>query len=183
MAKWEVPMGNAKAIIPSKITQSNVRKATVTILENSIKEAIDQGTLEDKEALTNTRHIFTPVYEKYGCCALAKELTMPKGMTLVGKLHRHAHLTFLMQGKVMVVSEFGEETIEAPATFVSPAGTKRAFYVLEDAILTMVHVTEHTSEEDIGKIEEEVISPTYSAMGLPEPELEIIHKQITTAHN
>jgi hypothetical protein len=97
---------------------------------------------------------------------------MPKGMDIVGKLHKKAHLTFLLKGTVLVVSENGgKQRLEGPTTFVSPAGVKRVFYVEEDALLTTVHLTKETKEEALDKVEDEVISPTYEAMGLEEPDL------------
>lgn len=51
--------------------------------------------------------------------------------------------------------------IEAPYTFVSEPGTKRAVLALEDTLWTTVHVTDET---DLEKIEEYVIAPTYEAL-------------------
>jgi hypothetical protein len=93
-------------------------------------------------------------------------------MVVVGKLHKKAHLTFLMKGTILVVSENGgKQRLKGPLTFVSPTGVKRVFYIEEDTILTTVHLTKETEEEDLDKVEEEVISPTYEAMGLEEPDL------------
>ena len=56
-------------------------------------------------------------------------------------------------------------------TFVSPSGVKRVFYVEEDTIITTIHLTKETKEANLDKVEGEVISPTYEAMGLEEPDL------------
>jgi hypothetical protein len=70
-----------------------------------------------------------------------------------------------MKGKVSVATEFGKKYFEAPCTFVSEVGLKRAVYAEEDTIWTTVHLTAHTGEENRGKIEQEVIAPTYEEMG------------------
>ena len=116
------------------------------------------GDIPDDLDKTYLEHHFTPLDEKYGCHTYARQIFMPKNMVLVGKLHKKAHLTFVLKGTVDVVSEAGgKQRITAPSTFVSPAGVKRVFYALED-------------------IEDEVISPTYTDMGLEEPDLKGLNK-------
>lgn len=135
------------------------------------------GDIPDDLDKTYLEHHFTPLDEKYGCHTYARQIFMPKNMVLVGKLHKKAHLTFVLKGTVDVVSEAGgKQRITAPSTFVSPAGVKRVFYALEDTLLTTVHLTENMGEENLGKIEDEVISPTYTDMGLEEPDLEGLNK-------
>jgi hypothetical protein len=83
---------------------------------------------------------------------------------------------------VLVVSENGgKQHLTGPVTFVSPAGAKRVFYVEEDTILTTVHLTKETEEEDLDKVEDEVISPTYEAMGLEEPDLSGLNRFLGNA--
>jgi quercetin dioxygenase-like cupin family protein len=91
---------------------------------------------------------------------------MPKDSVIIGKIHRHTHLAFLLKGRIAVVTEFGRQILQAPCTFISPAGVKRALYVEEDAIVTTVHLTEHCGEEWLAQIEEEVIARTYEDLPL-----------------
>jgi hypothetical protein len=100
------------------------------------------------------KHIFAP-----GC--YAREMTIPKGTLIIGKIHKHAHLNIISKGCVRVATEFGPSFFEAPYTFVSEVGTKRAVYALEDVVWTTIHVTEET---DLGKIEDYVIAKDYAAL-------------------
>ena len=75
-------------------------------------------------------------------------------------------LNFISKGKVTVVTEFGQKHLEAPCTFVSEIGLKRAVYAEEDTLWTTVHLTEHGHEDDLSKIEDEVIAPSYENLGL-----------------
>jgi hypothetical protein len=90
--------------------------------------------------------------------AYAREIFIPKGVTLVGKLHKTSFLCIISKGRVHVVTEHGKEVYEAPYTFVSPVGAKRAIYAEEDTVFTTFHVTEET---DVGKIEETIIAKSY----------------------
>ena len=104
------------------------------------------------------------------CCPLkhsfaegcyVREIFIPRGMMLTGKIHRHAHPNFLMAGEVIVVTENGGiEHLVAPKSMISPPGTKRAVVALTDVWWITVHVTEETN---LHKIEEHVIAPSYEA--------------------
>ena len=146
-------------------------------MQTMLLHAVDTGEIPDESDKTELEHFFTPLDNDYGCSTYARQLFMPKGMVVVGKLHKKPHLTFLMKGKILVVSENGgKQRLEAPVTFVSPAGAKRVFYIEEDTILTTVHLTKETKEEDLDKVEDEVISPSYEAMGLIEPDMTALNK-------
>lgn len=112
------------------------------------------------------KHYFTPKDVKFGCHAYAREIFLPKGSLVIGKIHKHAHLNFLMKGKVSVNTEFGVKYIEAPSIFVSEVGLKRAVLAVEDSIWCTVHLTENSGEENLDKIENEVIAKTYDELGL-----------------
>ena len=147
---------------PSKV---QFRQDILTVqdgLQQMIAEGAVESTLED----CTLTHYFTPKDEKYGCCTYAREMFIPKGTLIIGKIHRHQHLNFISKGRVRVVTEFGTKYLEAPCTFVSEVGLKRAVYAEEDTLWTTVHLTEFESEAELDKIEQEVISPSYDEMGL-----------------
>lgn len=102
-------------------------------------------------------HHFAP--HQYG-----REIHMPKGLVIVGKLHKHSHVNVISKGKCIVQTFEGEELLEAPATFVSPAGVQRAVYCLEDTVWTTLHSTDLT---DLEEIEQEIIAKDYDDPALP----------------
>lgn len=108
------------------------------------------------------RHYFTPISEKYGCCTYARAIFLPKGHLVIGKIHKHAHLNFIMKGKTSVATEFGRKYFRAPCIFISEPGLKRAVLVEEDTIWVTVHLTEHSGEDKLDLIEDEVIAKSYS---------------------
>jgi quercetin dioxygenase-like cupin family protein len=131
----------------------------VTFREGIMQLQEYMQTLESTLENCTLRHIFAPG-------SYAREMTIPKGTLIIGKIHKHAHLNIISKGKVRVATEFGPLYFEAPHTFVSEVGTKRAVYALEDTIWTTIHVTEET---DLVKIEDYVIAKSYEeleALGL-----------------
>lgn len=89
----------------------------------------------------------------------ARELFIPKGTVLVGKIHSSEHINVISKGLIDVITEEdGYKTISAPHTMVCPPGVKRAGYALEDTIWTTFHSNE-TNEKDLDKLEELFIIP------------------------
>lgn len=101
------------------------------------------------------RHHFAP--DTYG-----RELLMPAGVTIVGKIHRHAHVNVVSMGRVRVYTEHeGEVEITAPCTFVSVPGTKRAVHILEDCVWTTIHANP-SNTTDLAQLEREIIMPDFT---------------------
>ena len=141
-------------------------RQSIMSAQNQMREMIDQGRLRDCMKELTLTHYFAPIDPNYGCCTYARQIFLPKGSAVIGKIHRHAHLNFLMKGKVSVNTEFGVKYLEAPCTFVSEPGLKRAVYAEEDSVWTTVHLTKHCGEEFLKEIEDEVIAPNYETLGL-----------------
>lgn len=89
----------------------------------------------------------------------AREIELPAGGVVIGKIHKHAHVNVISKGRVLVFTE-GEGVLElrAPHTFISSPGTKRVVYALWPTIWTTVHVTDKT---DLEEIEKDIIAPSY----------------------
>ena len=154
-------------------------KASVTAYQQKLENAIDKGEVTDVMDQCTLQHHFAEYLKEYDAGVYAREMFIPKGVTVVGKIHRYSHLSFLLKGKIIVISEFTDRiTMEAPYTFASPAGSKRAFFALEDALLTNVHMTRTPYEKNLPDIEKEVIAESYSELGMEEPDVELFNNNI-----
>lgn len=104
-----------------------------------------------------------PLKHSFGNGIYMREIFIPKGKIIVGKIHRHSHPNVLLKGEVSVVTEFdGVKRLKAPLSMISEAGTKRVVYAHEDTVwLTFHNVGE---ERDLNKIEEIVITKTYDEL-------------------
>lgn len=81
----------------------------------------------------------------------ARELFIPKGTLLTGKIHKYTNLNIMSQGDISVLTDDGIKRVQAPFTIVSPPGTKRIAYAHEDTVWTTIH---GTGETDLDVIEE-----------------------------
>ena len=88
------------------------------------------------------RHIFAPgIY--------AREMTMPQGSLVVGKLHKHECMHTISKGRVIVQTDEGLVDMVAPHTFVSKRGAKRVIMAVEETVWTMYHPTNETALDTI----------------------------------
>ena len=94
-----------------------------------------------------------------------REIFIPKGTVVVGKIHRHEHPNFLLKGEVIVVTETGGiERIKAPMSMISKPATKRIVFASEDVVWVTIH--EVGEERDLEKIEEIVIAKSYDDLAI-----------------
>lgn len=129
--------------------KSGASRAEILRLQDAMSAEFTQPWQQDFPV----EHFFAPgLY--------ARQMRIPKGGIIIGKIHRHAHVNTISAGRVWVVTEFGKDELTAPATFVSTPGTKRVVVAQEDTVWTTYHPTDET---DLEKIEAQVIAPTYEA--------------------
>lgn len=91
----------------------------------------------------------------------AREIFVPAGVLLTGKIHKTDHLNILSQGEMTVLTDGGMKRLKAPCAFVATAGTKRAGYAHEDCVWTTIHAS---NETDLDKLEAELIAPTFEEL-------------------
>lgn len=134
-------------VMRERALQLGRREAIMRLQDAIISEGLDVGP-----ASCPVKHHFAP--GSYG-----REMTLPAGLVVVGKIHKHAHINVISKGRVQVFTEQeGVLELAAPCTFVSSPGTKRVVHVLEETVWTTVHVTDKT---DLAEIEREVIATDF----------------------
>ena len=129
---------------------ANKEKTVVEGMEE-IKNFLMDPTTEQTEL--PLKHSFAPgVY--------AREMEIPAGTLLIGKIHKHRHHNFLMKGSIIVLTETnGVELLQAPLMIVSEEGTQRIGYAVTDTIWTTIHENKDNSE-DLDVIEERTVVKT-----------------------
>ena len=71
----------------------------------------------------------------------AREIFIPAGALLTGKVHKCEHLNIVSKGRIQVWTEDGMKEVCAPFTLVSRPGTKRVGLAIEDTVWTTIHST------------------------------------------
>ncbi len=115
--------------------------------------------LKLEDALRQLPQGEAPVTHHFCDGIYAREMLIPKGTMLTGKIHRRAHISIISKGDISVLTEHGIKRLKAPCTLISSPGIKRAGYAHEDTIWTTFHPTHET---DLEKIEAEFIAADFS---------------------
>jgi hypothetical protein len=142
--------------------------SAIAPIESQALEALPMGKREQILAfqgeLEQLPQVDCPLTHTFAPGMYSREIFLPAGTFIVGKIHKHAHLNIVTKGRVTVVTEFGRREIHVtagPITFTSDAGSKRALYVHEDAIWITIHAVQST---DLAEIEREIIAPDYGEL-------------------
>lgn len=126
------------------------------ISERTLREKIDLlegmmlGMPEHQIEITPKHYFSNGLY--------AREIFIPKGTTLTGKIHLTEHINVISKGDISVMTEKGIERIKAPFTLISLPGTKRVGFAHEDTVWTTFHAT---TETDLEKLEALLIAPSH----------------------
>lgn len=111
-----------------------------------------------QKSLFELEQLDIPVEHHFAPGNYARECFLPAGSVVIGKVHRHAHVNIISKGKVTVATSEGLHEYEAPLTFISEPGAKRALIVHEDTVWTTVHPNP-SDTQDLALIESDVIVP------------------------
>jgi mannose-6-phosphate isomerase-like protein (cupin superfamily) len=95
--------------------------------------------------MPEAEHFFAP--GMYG-----RKFTMPAGMLVVGKIHKHQHLMMVLTGSAQIITDSSNELVSSGHVSVSPAGAKRVVYAFEQTTFVTVHHNVDDSQ-DLAKIE------------------------------
>lgn len=98
------------------------------------------------------------VVEYFSEGVYARELHIPAGTVVVGKIHKHTNFNVLSKGSLSILQDDGSlREVTAPFTVVSPPGTRRVAYAHDDCVWTTVHGTDL---RDVAEIEAKFIAQT-----------------------
>lgn len=125
-----------------------------------VRDLIDKV---ETECNLSTEQIDVPLQHYFSNAVYAREVTLPKGAIVIGKIHTKENLNILSSGEVSVLSIDGVKRVKAPHTFVSSPGVKRLVYAHTETVWTTIH---GTSETDLDKIEDEFIAKNYDKLPL-----------------
>ena len=85
-----------------------------------------------------------------------REILIPAGTMLTGKIHRKADLNFVLYGEIDVLTENGMKRVTGPCWFSGRAGAKQIGYAHTDTLWITVHAT---SNRDLETLEDEILVP------------------------
>lgn len=142
----------------SLIELQNTENKAADIVAN--RALIDETVIRMNEGLSSGEFEppVCPVEHRFSPGLYLRQVTMPAGAAVIGKIHSTEHFNIVLTGKCTVITAEGIEEITAPHTFISKAGVKKVVIVHEECIWQTTHVTDST---DLEEIEKQVIVESY----------------------
>jgi hypothetical protein len=140
---------------PIEAAIGDMDKSNATALREKVVRLEEEMRKLPQIELKTTHHFAPGIY--------AREIFIPAGTSLTGKIHRTDHINCVSQGDITVLTDEGMKRIKAPCTFVASAGTKRAGFAHEDTVWTTYHANP-TDERNLEKLEAELIVPTFEEL-------------------
>ena len=114
-----------------------VNGAHIVKLKQAMESSINLGELTQVEF---------PLEHFFAGGLYGRRIFVRAGATVITSVHKVEHITIALKGHCVVVDELGDrKDVVAPAVFVTPAGTQRAVYAVDDVEWVTVHAY---SEED-----------------------------------
>ncbi len=138
-------------VVSDNIKDKSIIRKEIIDFESEIRKQ-DAAFLGDNDTC--------PLKHSFSDGIYVREIFIPAGMFIVGKIHKHDHPNFLMSGEVDVVTESGSVRLKGPCSMISSAGTKRALYAITDLTWITVHLNP-TNTQDLKELEKLVIADSF----------------------
>lgn len=104
------------------IDKKPVKRMDMMALADRLKDAANiEGLMPiDKDSPEHLRHWFANG-------AYVREMMLPAGTIVVGRIHKHETINILLEGEITVIDESGARSdFKAPHMFIAPAGNQKA---------------------------------------------------------
>ena len=157
-----------KMELPKELSKLELSKTEVRQLMTDVANKIKTMPNHCMGGAVNGKNELCPLKHSYGDGCYIRQITMPKGVLLVSKIHKTKHPYFILKGDVSVLTEQGVVRLTAPYSGITEAGTQRVLYMHEETVWTTVHSTNKT---DPVEIEKDIIAKSFD-------ELDNIHHAI-----
>ena len=90
-----------------------------------------------------------PVTNRFAGGVYIREIFMPAGNIVIGKIHTTQFFNVLVSGQCLIATTEGILHIRAPYTFVSEPGSQKCGLCITDVVWQTIHATNSTDVEEI----------------------------------
>ena len=113
------------------------------------------GIYGDGKSIATMEEI--PIKHSFADQLYIRQMDMKAGHIVIGAIHNHKHVWFLMSGRVIINNNGDIIEHVAPCYTISEPGSKRLIYAVEDSTFVNVHKNP-SNTENIEELEETIVS-------------------------
>lgn len=137
----------------------NSRK-NILELEKSLINIADGINVEGDGEHVVTESKIAPIKHTFADGIYVRQMDMKADSVVVGAIHKHLHVWFLLTGHVTIATEDTTEDYIAPCYVVSTPGVKRVILANEDSIFVNIHKNP-SNTKDLDMLEKEIVALNY----------------------
>jgi|TARA_R100001480_G_scaffold129836_1_gene127365 hypothetical protein len=145
MSKKEVSTNSRKKIL--KLEKALINISDGVNVEGDGKKIVRNGKI-------------APIKHSFADGIYIRQMDMVKNSVVVGAIHKHLHVWFLLTGHVTIATEDKTENYIAPCYVVSTPGVKRVILANEDSIFVNIHKNP-SNTKNLDKLEKEIVALNY----------------------
>ena len=144
----------------SKNEVSTNYREKILAFEKSLIHIADGVSIEGDGKHIVTGSKIAPIKHAFADSVYIRQMDMTKNSIVVGAIHKHLHVWFLLTGHITVSTEDTTEDYIAPCYVVSTPGVKRVIFANEDSIFVNIHKNP-SNTQSIEKLEKEIVALNY----------------------
>lgn len=138
---------------------SIVTKSKILKLQNILLKNVDNENIIGNNGNVVRSELF-PLKHTFADGIYVRQMEMKKDTMVVGAIHNHEHVWFLLTGHIVVhINEKVEDYI-APCYVKCSPGIKRVIYAAKDSIFVNIHKNP-TNTQNLDELEAEIVSTSY----------------------
>ena len=132
------------------------KREEIQVLQDMLIAKADGENIEgDGKNIIHSKNF--PLKHTFADGVYVRQMDMKAESLVVGAIHNHLHVWFLLTGHLAVSTEDAMEEFIAPCYVVASPGSKRVIYAMEDSIFVNIHKNPENIK-DIEKLEKEIVS-------------------------
>ena len=126
------------------------RSKILELEKNLLNNVDDKNIVGNKGEIVRSNYF--PLKHTFADGVYIRQMTMKQDSVVVGAIHNHLHVWFLLKGHVTIANKEGVEDYEAPCQVISTPGTRRIIQANKDSIFVNVH--KNPDNFDINRLKE-----------------------------
>lgn len=124
----------------------------IRLIDRSRDLSTRQKVLALEAEMKHRPQLDLPINHHFAPGLYARELFIPKGTLLTGKIHKTEHLNVMAAGEMSVLVGDEIRRVKAPFVVVSKPGTKRIALAHEDSVWITFHPTDETDVPSLERL-------------------------------
>ena len=133
-------------------------RASILELEKILLNSNNKSVVSNNGNIVRSKEF--PLKHSFADGIYVRQMLMKKDSVVVGAIHNHLHVWFLLTGHITVATEDSTQDYVSPCYVVSTPGVKRVILANEESIFVNVHKNP-TNTQDLDKLEAEIVSKNY----------------------